>query len=67
MSRKPNDRNDLIGKIAGAVLACVVLTVALGGLALMQTQDAIDEAVAQQQALACFQQPRMCVPVEREK
>ena len=64
MSRK---QNDLIGKIAGAVFFCVGLTAALGGLAIIQTQDAIDEAVAQQQALTCFQQPRMCVPVEREK
>ena len=64
MSRNPHDR---IGKLAGYVLICVIITVMLGGATLVQTQDAIDEAVAQQQALACFQQPRMCVPVEREK
>ncbi len=63
MSRRPNDT---IGKIAGAVLAAVLIAAALGGYGLMQTQDAIDEAVAQQQALACFQHARICAAVERK-
>lgn len=56
------DQNDKIGAVAGYCLAAIVAAVIVGGLALVQAQDAIDEAMAQQQALACFQAPRMCAP-----
>ena len=59
--------NDTIGKVAGAVLAVAVIAAALGGYGLIQTQDAIDEAVAAQQQLACFQAARMCAAVEKSK
>lgn len=55
-------QNDKIGAVAGYCLACVVVVVMVGGLALVQAQDAIDEARAQQQTLACFQMPRACAP-----
>lgn len=64
MNRDPNDR---IGKLAGYVLVCVLVIVFCGGLALAQTQDAIDEAVAAQQEMACFQHARMCAAVEASK
>lgn len=56
------NQNDKIGAVAGYCLVCIVVSVLVGGLALVQAQDAIDEAVAQRQALACFQHPRMCSP-----
>jgi hypothetical protein len=59
MSRR---QNDVIGKVAGYVLICVVAASLVGGFGLMQAQDAIDEVLAQQQALACFQAPQMCAP-----
>lgn len=64
MSRRPND---IIGKTAGLVLINVAIAVALGGYGYVQTQDAIDEALAQQQALACFQHARMCAAVDKSK
>lgn len=64
MSRRPND---IIGAIAGAVLVIVLVTAALGGIALAQAQDAIDAAVAERQSLACFQHAQMCAAVEARK
>ncbi len=64
MSRDPNDT---IGKIAGAVLVVLVVALLCGGLALVQSQDAIDAAVAEQQQMACFQHARMCAAVEAAK
>lgn len=63
MSRRPNDA---IGKAAGAVLAIVLIVAMFGGYGLIQTQDAIDESVAAQQQLACFQQARMCAAVDQK-
>jgi hypothetical protein len=60
-------QNDTIGKVAGAVLTCVLIAVAIGATALLQSQDAIDEAIAQRQALACFEHARMCAAVEARK
>ena len=59
--------NDTIGKVAGYTVICVVVAVMAGGVALVQAQDAIDEAVAQQQALACYQHARMCAAVQADR
>ena len=58
-------QNDKIGNAAGCCLICVVIAVLVGGTALLQLQDALDEIHAQQQSLACFQAPRMCVEPEK--
>lgn len=51
---------ETIGKVARYTLACCIAVALVGAIGLMQAQDAIDEARAQQQALACLQAPRMC-------
>jgi len=63
----PRRTNDTIGAVAGYVLICVLVVTVCGGLALSQSQDAIDEAVAKQQALACFQHVQMCVAEQAAK
>lgn len=59
--------HDTIGKVARYTLACCIAVIMVAGIGLMQAQDAIDEARAQQQALACFQAPRMCLPGQAGK
>lgn len=51
-----------IAKVARYTAACCIAIAMVGFIGLVQAQDAIEEARAQQQALACFQAPRMCLP-----
>ncbi len=62
MSRRPKDT---IGAVALYVLICVLVVVTCGALAIVDAQAAIDQSRAQQEALACFKAPQMCVGVQR--
>lgn len=60
-------QNDIIGKVAGYALIAIVAISMFGGIALVQAQDAIDEAHAQLQALGCYSQESACAAVEASK
>lgn len=64
MNREPND---MIGKIAAMCLVACVVAAVIGGMFLTSAQAAIDESIAQQEALAYSRCLRMCVAVERAK
>lgn len=59
MSRRPND---LIGTLAALCLIICVATAVVGGALITAAQVAINEAAAQQKALACARNARMCMP-----
>lgn len=58
---------DAVSWIAKAVANICFIVMIFAVYALIQSQDAIDEAVAQQQALTCYQNARMCAAVEASK